>query len=185
MTISKDGIRQLLREYFEDYNTESRFIYDFGGEQFLIQESINRSEGVSKHVIITLFDEYMDSYNIRENFIYDMQNCHFLIGLQTASFKELSDSQMVMSSDSAKGFKKPISKEKLDNCMSKTEHIFDRHNSDNPNELMYCDLHNKYCEHADIANNHEIGFTICNGEYCDIELKKPFKLGFGEDELLS
>jgi hypothetical protein len=110
MTLSKSGIRQLLREYFEDYNAESRFLYTFSGEQFLIKETVNRSEGVSKHVIITLFDEYMDSYNIKENFIYDMQNCHFLIALQIAVFKELSDSQTIMSSKSANGFKKPISR---------------------------------------------------------------------------
>jgi hypothetical protein len=117
MTLSKSGIRQLLREYFEDYNAESRFIYAFGGEQFLIKESINRSEGVNKHIIIKLFDEYMEPYNIKECFIYDMQNCHFLIGLQTASFKELSDSQMIMSSESKRGFKKPV---------SKSTHIFDK-----------------------------------------------------------
>ena len=96
MTLSKSGTRDMLREYFEDYNSESRFIYDFSGEQFLVQESVNRSEGVSKHVIVQLFNEYIDSYSIKESFIYDMQNCHFLIALQTAKVKKIHDSQVVI-----------------------------------------------------------------------------------------
>lgn len=155
MTLSKSGIRQLLREYFEDYNADKRFIYAFDAEQFLVQLSINRSEGVSKHVIIELFDEYMESYNIKENFIYDMQNCHFLIGLQTASFKKLSDSQ------------KHISK------------------PDN-----YCIFKNCVCEHMDVSNNKEIGYTVCSGEYCtdiknsDSKTEHIFDKGFGENEVL-
>lgn len=124
MTLSKSGIRQLLREYFEDYNTDNRFVYAFDKEQLLIKESVNRSEGVAKHIIIQLFDEYMESYNIKENFIYDMQNCHFLIALQTVMFKELPDNQIIITSDSGNGLNPFLTKKEFDK--SKTKHIFNK-----------------------------------------------------------
>ena len=156
MTLSKSGIRQLLREYFEDYNAESRFIYAFGGEQFLIKESINRSEGVSKHIIIKLFDEYMEPYNIKECFIYDMQNCHFLIGLQTASFKELSNSQ--------KHITKPDNYCIFKNCVC--EHM----DTSNNKEIGYTVCSGEYCE------------GVKNSES---KSSHVFDKGFGENELLS
>lgn len=149
MTVSENTVRQLLREYFEDYIIEDRFLYTFGGEQFLVTECLTRSGGVSKNGILELLNEYFDNYHVKDNFIVDMHRCHFLVGLQTAILK-----------GHAKGQKR------IDPSKSST--VFNRSDLiDNPDDLMYCNILNKYCAHADKDNNREIGFEVCHGEYCD------------------
>lgn len=183
MSVSENTARQLLREYFEDYSLEDRFIYTFGGEQFLVKECINRSGGVSKSGILELFNEYFDNYHTKDNYIVDMHSCHFLIGLQTAIIKEIAEGQ------------KRITRKEFFTDSGKSSGITSRHIFDDnvlksgfgENELTdihYCELKDKHCAHADTANNDEIGFIICSGEYCDIELKIPCKKGFGENEIL-
>ena len=93
MTVAESTARQLLREYFEDYGSDDRFLYSFGGEQFFIIETPLGNGGVSKSVIIDLFNEYFNGYKTTASFIIDMERCHFLIALQTASVRKLPEGQ--------------------------------------------------------------------------------------------
>jgi len=160
MSVSQITVRQLLKEFFDDYTNNDKFSYTFGTGQFLVTEVLNKKHGVTKLGIIALLNEYFEDFTVKDIFICDLQNGHFLVAVQTAIFKELPEGQ------------KYIAK---------------------PDE--FCTLKNQYCEHVNISNNKEIGYTICNGEYCDI-IKKNNEIknndhdkivarhGFGEKEIL-
>lgn len=148
MTFSENTLRNIIREYLDDYNNNDRFNYSFANGQILISESKDNS-GVDKNAVMALLNEYFTDYSIKDKFIYDSSCCNLLIAVVTIKATPTLDNKQ--------------------------------------KSLNYCVEMKKLCEHADSANNAEIGFITCNGEYCEgIESKSKniFNSGFGENEVI-
>lgn len=63
-------------------------------------------------------------------------------------------------------------------------------NDNEPPDIHYCNIHKKYCIHADYINNKEIGYRECKGEYCtnsedDLRFEMNGCVRFGENEILN
>lgn len=159
MVVSTETLRQLLREYLEDYDINDKFSYTFDAGQILVTESINNT-GINKNAVLNIFNEYLTDFTNNTKFLYDLGNCHFLVAVQTAIIKKVYDNNQ--------------------------KRIFKSITDDEPDSIHYCELKDKHCNHADISNNKEIGYTVCSGEYCADSKNDLFlsRCGFGENELL-
>lgn len=166
MTYSENTVRNIIREYLEDYNCDSRFNYVFGRGQVLICESNNKSS-VSYNAVMPLINEYLSDYDIRDKFIIDLSSCSLLIAAVHIKCTPALDKKQ-------KGF-------------------FD--NKPNPIKTYpdnYCIEMCKVCIHIDTANNKEIGYITCSGEYCEglenkegeSKSKRIFDTGFGENYII-
>lgn len=117
MTVGDLTLRNLVSEYFDNYNINDKFSYNFGKGQFIICESIDE-KGISKNAIIALLNEFLSDYTLKDKFLYDMHNCSFLAAVQTARItRKIHEEQKTLTEPMTR-------KEFFDSDKSKSRHVF-------------------------------------------------------------